>query len=157
MTESIRTIVMLAFIATVPYRAPPLPTWNHYPVIQAVPIQPPERWFVGPDPIFLIDAPFGHKTTTRCSSDNAIPAIWGCLASLSILCILSMYTQLQKAVVATFVFHAFILNTPLAFCIAFVFVAYIAKSLPGQTASLLGIVFVLAFFSAFFAFIGVTP
>ena len=157
MTDSIRTIVLLAFIATVPCRTPLLPSWSYSSIIQAVPFQRPEQWFVEPDPVFLIDAPFGHNTTARRSDDDAIPVIWGCLATVTILWILSIYTHLHKAVVATFVFHAFLLNNPLEFCVAFCFVAYIAKFLLGQSVSLLGVVFVLAFVVAFLAFIGVTP
>ena len=156
MTDYIRTWVLLAFIATVPCRTPLLPSWSYSSIIQAVPFQRPEQWFVEPDPVFLIDAPFGHNTTPRNSDDNAIPAIWGCLATVTILCILSIYTHLHKAVVATYVFHQFLLSSPFEFCVAFFFVAYIAKSLLGQTGSLLGIVFVMAFVTALLAFIGVT-
>ena len=157
MTDYIRTWVLLAFIATVPCRTPLLPSFSYFSLIKSVPFQRPEQWFVEPDPVLLIDAPFGHNTTPRNSDDNAIPAVWGCLATMTILCILSIYTQLNQAVVATYVFHQFLLNNPLEFCVAFFFVAYIAKFLLGQTMSLLGIVFVLAFVTALIAFIGVTP
>ena len=130
MADSIAAIMFFVFVATLPARMPAFPTVFNRPVLRAALVSRPPLWFITPDPIYLLNA--------RCSREEpisrgqslaelprSIEPAWKCLL---LICLVCLHTELNRSVIASYVWREFIRQTSIVFVIVLCLVAYTHKT-----------------------------